>query len=253
MQTDENDDISPRRLRTRRRGFGQGTSTKSESLHTSDNDYDDDEVERAVDPAEVRRSVEARASVPYVPPSPGSPRALINEALSSGNTVYARELRLTLMHKMLLRKVPLSKIAETLGVSISTAEKDRAELKKFLREEARKLNIDEIVGNQNAFYDEVSGMAMRVAGQTGGEAAVPVAMQLAALRTALAANADRNRFYTSAGVYDALRYRKADDGSNVSDVQQLMEGTRALLDQMASGGFENFTFNDPDDPEIMDL
>ena len=248
-------------------GFSGGLSSRSESLRASDVTDVGDDVDDLIDPEQVTSRVR-RGQVPPPPGSPENPRNRLNAVSMAGSSSYAREYRLTLLNRMLMRNVPLDQIAAQLEVSISTVEKDRALLKQRLREAATQLNIDEMVGTQNAMYDEISGMSMRIASQAGTNRdengnpvnAVPVAMRLAAMRTALAANADRTRFLNSAGVFDVLRFRRAEDGTGLSDVQRLMQQTSALMEQFLAGdeattptppppragGFAPMTFDDTD-------
>lgn len=245
-------------------GFSQGNSTVSESFRApAEPEIPEDEVDDAVDPDQFQRRMRVGSPPPPVPLPDGreNPRSRLHQVALAGSAAYAKEFRLGLLHRLLMRRVPLDEIARQLQVSISTVEKDRAELKKMLREEARKLNVEEMVGNQNAFYDEVAGMALRIASQGSQRDEegnilnpVPTAMKLAAMRTALAANADRSRFLNTAGVYDVLRFRKAEDGANVSDVQLLMQRTQEMLQQLMqddegdrpAGGFDPLTFDDAD-------
>lgn len=260
MATDDQD-ISPssRRLRLRRgrvggfAGGGSAGSTRSESLRTA---AESDEVDTAIDPDTMDREVRARRPLPSPGRStPDDPRRRIAEVANSGSLAYNKEYRLSLLHRALMRNVPLDQIAAQFGVSISTIEKDRVELKKRLREVARELNIDEMVGSQTALYDEISGMAMRIAGKNSGDGATPVPMQLAAMRTALASNADKTRFYNTAGVFDVLRFRRAEDGGAQSDIQLLMEQTGQLMQSLFndSDDFPSFSSADDNDPEVMDL
>ncbi len=264
----------PRRIVMRRsRGggsFSSGISTRSESLR----DAEPDEVDEAIDPDLVRDNIRNGGVEPPRAPSQDAerdnPRRRLNQVMLAGSQNYAKEYRLQLLHRLLMRNVPLDQIAQQLQVSISTVEKDRAELKKRLREAAKELNIEEMVGGQNAVYDEIAGMALRVA--SGGAArdengnavqAIPTSMRLAAMRTALAANADKTRFNATAGVFDVLRFRRADDGSNISDVQHLMSRTMEMLEALNAsdvdtvvpspiapvaphGGFAPMSFNDLD-------
>jgi hypothetical protein len=179
------------------------------------------------------------------------------EVSQVGNASYAKEYRLAMLHRLLLRKVPLDQIAQQLGVSISTIEKDRVLLKKKMREAAKDMNIDEMIGNQTFMYDEIGAMALRIASKSSGEGSVPVPMQLAAMRTTLASQADKTRFLQSAGVFDVLRFRKADTGEAQSDIQILMEQTRQLLagmmeDDGGMGGFEAFQLHE-DNAESEEL
>lgn len=263
MATDDNDiNPSARRLRLRRgrtggfAGGGAGASSRSESLRSS---AEYDEVDEAIEPEDIDRQLRERAAANSPPPlrnlPPEDPRRRMQEVANSGSQKYNKEYRLSLLHRALMRNVPLDQIATQFGVSISTIEKDRVELKKRLREAAREMNIEEMVGGQTALYQEISGMAMRIAGKNAGDGAAPIPMQLAAMRTALAANADMNRFYNTAGVYDVLRFRRAEDGGAQSDIQLLMEQTGNLMQSLLNGSdnFDAFSGTDENDPEVMDL
>lgn len=286
MPTDDNElpQTPVRRINTRRSrgGFSSGVSTQSESLRTS---AEGDEVDDVIDPGALQQSVIEHAGSVYndtEPPPLGdgapNPRQRMNEVMMAGSQSFSREYRLTLLHRMLIRRVPLDQIAKTLKVSVSTIEKDRALLKKMLRENARALNIDEMIGNQQEVYSEIAGMALRIASDSGnpatGSMGQPTAMRLAAMRTALAAEADRTRFLANAGVFDVLRFRRTEEGSDVSDVQLLMEKTNELMERMLSGeqdvedapkakprrkiaGFKPFSMDDKDasgsSDEVVDI
>lgn len=214
-----------------------------------------DEIDAAIDPDFMDQHVRSQTRAPLDPGAP-DPRQRMMEVAQAGNANYAKEYRMQMLHRLLIRKVPLDQIAVQLGVSISTLEKDRALLKKQLREAAKDLNIDEMIGNQGFMYDEIGAMALRIASKSSGEGAVPVPMQLAAMRTTLASQADKTRFYQSAGVFDVLRFRKADTGEAQSDIQILMEQTRHMLaafsEDEGMGGFDAFALNE-DNPESEEL
>lgn len=265
---DQTDDTSVRRRLSLRRGrmgagggssFSAGGTGRVESYQGTE--AEPDEVDDAIDPNAINQRVQ-RSNLP-APMSPedarDNPRSRLNEVAMAGSSAYAKEFRLKMLHRMLMRNVPLDQIAQQLQVSISTVEKDRAELKRRLREEAKHINIEELVGNQGAFYDEIQALSLRIASSD-----TPTAMKLAAMRTSLAANADRTRFLNTAGVFDALRFRRADDGGTVSDVQLLMERTEELFASLGEddtpaaptkrpairrskkGGFGPMTFDDAD-------
>jgi hypothetical protein len=182
-----------------------------------------------------------RANVPRLPPpAPADPmdaaaedpeinRRRLFEAAMAGDPQYARDLRLGLLNRLLLRGIAHHNIAQELGVSLSTVRADIAELRNRHRQRARNLDINEEIGNQLAFYDEATALALRVASQ----AQVPIPMKLAGVRTALAAKADQTRFLTSAGVFDVLAFRRAENGTDMSDVQVLMQRTEEMLAQLA--------------------
>ena len=138
---------------------------------------------------------------------------------------YEREYRLGLLHRLLLRKIPLDEIATQLQVSVSQVMRDRTELATRLRQAAKDLNIDEMVGHNTGMYEEVVAMAMRAA----SNAQAPLPMRLAAMRTALAGQNDMHRFYQAAGVYDVLRFRRAPGGDGAGDIQRMLQVTEELL------------------------
>jgi hypothetical protein len=119
----------------------------------------------------------------------------------------------------------MDEIASQLGVSISQVYRDRESLKQQLRADAATLDIEELIGDSKGFYDETAAMAMRAASKSD----LPMPMRLAAMRTGLAAKNDMHRFFQTAGVYDVLRFKLAQDGTGVSDVRRLMENTERLL------------------------
>lgn len=247
-------------------GFSSSTSTTTETLRgEEDVDLQD----------QMRQNIPRLA--PPAPPQddPDENRRRLAEAAMAGDAAYAREFRLNLLHRLVMRGISLDNIARELGVSISTVKQDRAELKRRLRETARSLDINELIGGQLSFYDEATAMSLRIGSQSG----MPTAMRLAGIRTALAAKADQTRFLTSAGVFDVLAFRRAEDGQDLSDVQVLMNRTEEMLARLADeeasesatkppptpavkvvrrrGGFQGLTFDDPtasgSDAEVVDL
>lgn len=142
---------------------------------------------------------------------------------------YAREYRLNLLQRLLMRGLPLDEIANAMGCSVSTVLRDRKELTERARQAAKELDIDVMIGNSSALYKEVSAMAMRQA----SNAQTPVPMRLASMRTALAAENDMHRFYQAAGVYDVLRFRRGAGEGQVSDISRLMSATEELLNEAA--------------------
>ena len=268
-----------RRGRANGGGFGPGVSTTSESYSgTEDDDIDNEESEN-VDLNERVHSLPPPLPAPPTEQPDDDPlsgddvnsmRRMAEVALA-GSPTYAKEFRLDLLHRLLMRKMPLDAIARTLRVSVSTVEKDRVELKKRLRQTARELNIDEMIGGQLAFYDEAQSLSLRLASTS----TTPTPMKLAAIRTALASNADKARFLANAGVFEVLSFRRNEEGADLSDVQILMQQTAEMLSRLDAdepdvkkpaakrvarsrpGGFKPMTFDETEgssgDNEIQEL
>lgn len=254
-----------------RRARGGGSSGFSPSTSTVTESYREPGEEEPDLSEQVRRGLPRLAPPAPAPDDPDENRRRLAEAAMAGDAAYAREFRLGLMHRLLMRGISLDNIARELGVSISTVKADRAELKRRLRDSAKGLDINELIGGQMAFYDEATAMSLRITSQSG----VPTAMKLAGIRTALAAKADQTRFLTSAGVFDVLSFRRTEDGQDISDVQMLMQRTEEMLARLAegdeddrppppkivrrqrAGGFSGMSFDDPNasgsSQEVVDL
>lgn len=202
--------------------FSPGSSTTTESYREPEQD-EPDLSQRVVN------DIPRLAGPTPAPSDPDENRRRLAEAAMAGDSAYAREFRLNLLHRLMMRGISLDNIARELGVSISTVKTDRAELKRRLRETAKGLDVNELIGGQLAFYDETSAMSLRISSKEG----TPTAMRLAAIRTALAAKADQTRFLTSAGVFDVLSFRRAEDGQDLSDVQLLMQRTEEMLNRLS--------------------
>lgn len=223
------DQVVGRRISRRgRTGFAFTGASLSDST-TSEGDYSspDDHVEEYVNSAPAALPPPNDGQGQTIAGSPSedfNPRGRL-EQVRRRATTYEREYRLKLLHRLIMRGVPLDQIAEQLGVSLSQVYRDRDELKAKLRAESRTLDIDEIIGDSKGYYEEAAAMAMRAASKND----LPMPMRLAAVRTALAAKNDMHRFFQTAGVYDVLRFKLAQDGKGVSDVRRLMENTERLL------------------------
>lgn len=216
-----------RRVRRGRRSLGgsrSATETRGGVLDQRDEDYADLEGEQP----DLNAAVRQRAPQPPRPRRPQeeddfTPRSRMKEVNARGSA-YAKEYRLRLLHRMLLRNVPLDEIARELHVSVHTIMRDRRELYRRLRKEASNLDMNEFIGGSLGFYNEVTGMALRVASQKDN----PMNSRLAALRTALSSKNDSHRFLQAAGVFDVLSFKASEDG-NSSDLDRLMELTDKIL------------------------
>lgn len=206
-----------RKVRRRVRGRSSGgmssaTETRSYSTTGGENDYPD--LNSAVEGIATQESEHEPAD--QLPPM---------QDTGGRSSKYEREHRLRLLHRMMMRRIPLEEVARELCVSVHTVMNDRKELYRRLRAEAQKLDINHLIGDTLGFYGEVQGMSLR----TASIPKTPTNIKLAALRTALSAKNDMHRFLNLSGVYDVLRYRAADDGAG-DDISKLMEVTQALLD-----------------------
>lgn len=228
----------PRRRRRRSSGgmaFSGGGLSASSSAEGAE--LDSDLQEEASD--DLNDSVERRAQIEA---SQGEPEdAILSDERTNAeeeftpenrmrevgqrDSKYQKEYRLQLLHRMLLRKVPLDKIAQELNLSVSQVRRDRVTLYERLREEAKRLNVHELIGDSIGFYNEIMAMALRSASASK----TPTNIKLAAMRTSLSARNDMHRFFQASGVYDVLRYKAAEEGGENEDIGKMMKLTKAIL------------------------
>lgn len=220
----EEDEVVNRR--TRRRAMrGSSLSDSSTSEGGSIADGLNEEVERMAN-APIASSplteTENRGSRVEAPPdfTPHNRMADVRRRASA----YEREYRLKLVHRLLMRNVPLDQIATELEVSVDTVMRDRKELYTRLKEESKGLDIHKLIGDSLGFYNEVKGMSLRAASASK----LPMNMRLAAMRTALAANNDMHRFLSHVGVYEELKFRTG-EGESSTDIDKLISLAEAVL------------------------
>lgn len=232
-------DAAPRRRAIARRGLsfsGSGLANSSQGGSVADHT---DEVDEAISPdlnAEVEASAPQQRRLTEEEQAELTRTTTNEEEFTPQNRLaqvgrrsseYEREYRMQLLHRLLMRNLPLDEIAASLGVSVSTVLRDRMELTERLRKVSKSLDVDSLIGNSKGFYEEVQAMAMRAASSS----TIPMPMRLAAMRTALASHNDMHRFFQASGVYDVIRFRKgATDGAQ-TDIQKLMALTEDLLSE----------------------
>ena len=235
---------SARRVQVRRRGMafsGGGVSRSSAGGTPVAEDPNDDHPDLRPDlNAEVARralSAPAQQEDPMADAADAGLQSISNQGdftpqsrlaqVGRRSSEYEREYRLSLLSRLLMRKIPLDEIAQQLNISLSQVNRDKAELASRMRDAARSLNIEEMVGSNMEFYDEVMAMAMRAASNSNS----PLPMRLAAMRTALASRNDQHRFLQAAGVYDTLRFRRAPGGNGQSDIQKMLAAVDDLMSE----------------------
>lgn len=208
-----------RRIRRRRAYSGTGVSDSS----TSYGSVSGDEVDEAIDP-DIDSQVAAIASNTGTQLRSDDLTPEERETRRASGSTYERELRLRLTQRMLMRDVPMHKIADKLNVSLKTVENYKKEIGQRMRDSASRMDLNEMIGDGMAFYNEVQAMGLRTASSQD----TPTNMKLAALRTSLAAKNDMHRFMQAAGVFDVLRFKPKEQNDN-DDIKQLVNATRSLL------------------------
>lgn len=119
----------------------------------------------------------------------------------SEDPAFQREYRLRLLHRMLMRQLPMTLIARSLNCSVRNVYVMREKLYAQLREEASNKDLPSYVGMTDGFYNDVIGMCMRMA----SSAKTTDIRKLGALQVALQAQRDRTHFYEIVGFHDVLK------------------------------------------------
>lgn len=221
---DESEVPSRRRRRGSRRGGGLSDSTTTEGNNIADLN---DQVENIASTHTTTSLSDSDSNVGSRTDAPAdfTPYNRMQEVTTkSKSTAYEREYRLKLLHRMLMRNVPLDQIAKELDVSVRTVLRDRKDLYKALGKGAQGLDVNVLIGDTMAFYAEVQGMGLRAASASKA----PLNMRLAAMRTALASKNDMHRFLSNVGVYDVLKFQAGEKGGN-NDLEKLVNITEAIL------------------------
>lgn len=224
--------VRRRRRRTARGGFSTGGLSDSSHAEGAELDADLD--------GEVTRQAAALSASEPSGESLVDPATEMQEEFTPGNRMrevgqrsskYQKEYRFKLLHRMLLRNVPLDKIADELNLSLSQVRRDRAELYTQIREEAKSLDINMLVGDSVGFYNEIMSMSLRAASLNK----TPLNMRLAAMRTSLSAKNDMHRFLQASGVYDVLRFKAAEEVDSGDDISKMVKLTKMMLEMDIDG------------------
>ncbi|WEV89305.1 hypothetical protein H10PHJ05_4 [Aeromonas phage HJ05] len=150
------------------------------------------------------------------------------------DTGYQLEYKLKLMHRMLLRGLPFTAIAQALQVSPRQANALRKQLYARLRHEATRMDMPLHVGNSIAFFNEVKQQALQMATKND----IDPKARVGALNVALEAHKDNIRFLQLIGAYDAHPIKWAHDGdAAVEKANALQELAEMFLsgDQLDEG------------------
>lgn len=158
---------------------------------------------------------------------------------------YLKEYRLTLLHRLLMRRIPLDQIADQLGVSVRTVQRDRTELFKKLREQAGALDVNEYIGDTISFYNESRAMSLRLATASTN----PLPVRLAALSRAMQAQKDKTSVLQASGVFEVAKFKIDEVGGN-KELQELIKITEDIFKEDSSELVEELDINLDDDETV---
>ncbi len=158
------------------------------------------------------------------------------EQIAIASPSYSREYQLQLLHKLMLRGLPLDTVAPMMGISLNTVVTLRRQLMNRLREEAKYIDIHLLAGKSRAFYEEIKHTAMRIASdttRTDNAPNVTPRTRLEALRVASMAEDSFHRFLTVSGFFNNAHFspsERDEDGGQDGQVSTLLNMISYVID-----------------------
>jgi hypothetical protein len=143
---------------------------------------------------------------------------------------YLDEYRSRLVHRLILRRLPLDTIAAQLGCSVRMVQVIKTKLQKRAMRQAKMLNVYDVAAESLRFYNEVRGLALRQV----DNANMPQKERQNAMRLALEAENDKVRFLSASGFFEHSPFIA--DKTKVDDPDQAkVDSTLSMLSAVLSG------------------
>lgn len=143
---------------------------------------------------------------------------------------YLDEYRSRLVHRLILRRLPLDTIAAQLGCSVRMVQVMKTKLQKRARRQAMKLDVYDVASDSLRFYNEVRSLALRQVDNGG----LPTKERQAAMRIALEAENDKLRFLSASGYFEHAPFIPEKD-TNTDPERERVDSTLSLLSNVLSG------------------
>lgn len=163
---------------------------------------------------------------------------------------YAREYQMQLLHRLLMRGLPLDTIARTMDSPVTTILSMRQQLFKRMRQEAKLVDIYLLAGRTLSFYGEVQAMSMRLA--SDGKASAR--LRIDAMRTAMLAEREKHGFLQTSGFYDHVQFKPRLD-EDADEALASAQGVLGMLEHIMGGEGEPDDILDPqsedDDEDVV--
>lgn len=168
-----------------------------------------------------------------VPDSSGKQKTIVKVMEKNGieytEHQYQKEYQLRAAHQLMINGGSTAQIAQALSISLNAARDLKRELAARQLNEIKNFNAQQEIAKAYMFYDHIASKALQLANK-GGEKALRT--QVEALKVALQAQSDKQKFLALAGAYEqGLRTGDASD-KHVSDANE----TRDMLDAVLTGG-----------------
>lgn len=199
--------------------------------------------------------------IPVIPDARSTPAERLKSMTVAGN--YQTEYKLRLLHRLLMRGLPIDIIAGQMQLSIPTVKSLRAQLYRRLAvEAAATFDMNLYVGKSEAFYNELRGLSMRMVDDNGKKDAEgkwieppPTRDQkMRAIHTALSVEADRHRFYSLTGVFQAMPFRPdalTGDSQQTDNASRIIDLVQAVITGDVDASYALPEEDDTDDASLL--
>lgn len=149
--------------------------------------------------------------------------------------------RLIYVHRLKVRGMSIAQIANVLGFSPASIEKDIAVINKQLRAEVHNFDYPLFIGQSMRFFEEVRNISMGIADSNASDIT-----KLGAIKTALAAETDKAAFLERVGAFANLPNHfvaipDSLDDQEETDGQQFQKFMKAFIAEWESKKTENET------------
>jgi hypothetical protein len=143
---------------------------------------------------------------------------------------YKKEYQLRAAHQIIIRGGSTAQIAQALDIPLTAAKALKRELSARQLSEIRNLNVQQEIAKALMFYDHIAAKSLMLADKKmEGNKAVSMRSQIEALRVALQAQSDKQKFLATAGAYEVGLRSGVSDNKHINDANDTRDMFNAVL------------------------
>lgn len=168
-------------------------------------------------------------------PAPEASKTIVKylerDGLEYTEETYKKEYQLRAAHQLIINGGSTAQIAQALSISLNAAKALKRELAARQLHEIKNFNPQQEIAKAYAFYDHIAAKALQMANKTISKD-TSLRSQIEALKVALQAQSDKQKFLAIAGAYETgLR-----NGTGTNKHTDDAISARSMLSAVLSGG-----------------
>jgi hypothetical protein len=201
----------------------------------------DCEIDRAVnenrpaDQEKLRAELYAELSDKIPAPLPENPADRAAAIASYGDIVGKEEFQFRMMHRLLARQVPMTSIANVMGLSVRQTYRIHKKLKERYVSDASGIDFMEYVGETIWDYKDWIASALRSNGDTNS----PLRDRMKALRLANEIKSDQIHFLHMVGFFEHGKISSPDKNQNID--QEKFDKTLSMFAEMINSSLDSLS------------